>query len=260
MKNETQLEPIVLYKWNQGAGGYETGFDAEEVKSTMYIQTKPFNCKTDYALETVNSVHLEKLEARFENLPVDPYLDGGYRFRRLSRFQILDNQLIRLPHRRLFQTKNYNPLLGGVEREFAEMEFELTELEDFQKICLEFFDFCRLCTPHTEIDVHQIRTIALPQVIGHPAPEGIHQDGVDLVGIFCVTRKNIEGGLTSLYRSKDTAPIFTKILNPGELLIFSDKQFFHFTSMVNATGTEPGIRDVFVLTCPGLLPPDHSQN
>lgn len=226
----------------------------------MYIQTKPFNCTADYALETLNSIHLEKLENCFENLPVDPYLDGGYRFRRLSRFQILDNQLIRLPHGRLFQTKNYNPLLGGVEREFAEMESELIELEDFQKICLEFFDFCRLCTAHTEIEVHQIRTVALPGAIGHPAPEGIHQDGVDLVGIFCVTRKNIKGGLTSLYRSKDEAPIFTKILNPGELLIFNDKQFFHFTSMVNTIGSEPGIRDVFVLTCPGLFPPDHSQN
>jgi hypothetical protein len=48
----------------------------------MYLQ-KPFNCTADYALETLNSIHLEKLENCFENLPVDPYLDGGYRFRRL---------------------------------------------------------------------------------------------------------------------------------------------------------------------------------
>lgn len=226
----------------------------------MYIQTQPFNCTTDYALETLNSIDLEKLEMFFENLPVDPYLDGGYRFRRLSRFQILDNQLFQLPHRHLFQTKNYNPLLGDVEREFAEMEPGLMKLEDFQRVCLEFFDFCRLCTPFNEIDVHQIRTVALPGAIGHPAPEGIHQDGVDLVGIFCVTRRNIAGGLTSLYQTQEAAPIFTKILNPGELLVFNDKQFFHFTSKINAMGAEPGIRDVFVLTCPGLFPPENLQN
>jgi hypothetical protein len=238
----------------------ETEGEAEEVKTTMYIQTKPFNCSTDYALETLNAINLEKIETFFENLPVDPYLDGGYRFRRLSRFQILDHQLIQLPHRRLFQTKDYNPLMGNIEREFAEMEPGLIALGDFQKICLEFFEFCRLCTPFREIDVHQIRTVALPQVMGHPAPEGIHRDGVDLVGIFCITRKNLEGGLTSLYPTKEATPIFTKCLNPGELMVFNDKQFFHFTSNVNAIGAEPGIRDVFVLTCPGLFPPENIQN
>jgi histidine decarboxylase len=234
----------------------------------MYTQAQTFNCTTDYALETLNTVNLAKLEIFFENLPVDPYLDGGYRFRRLSRFKIQGNRVLPLPHGRLYQTKSYNPLLGGMVREFAELEPGLINLEDFQKICLEFFDFCQLCTSFDEIDVHQIRTVALPQVIGHPAPEGIHQDGVDLVGIFCVTRRNIEGGLTSLFRSKESDPIFTKILNPGELLVFNDKQFFHYTSKVNAIASgrslpiaaEPGIRDVFVLTCPGLFPPENTEN
>jgi hypothetical protein len=113
-----------------------------------------------------------------------------------------------------------------------------------------------LCTAHQEIDVHQIQTVALPHTIGHPAPEGIHQDGVDIVGIFCVTRQNIDGAETSLFTSKTAPPIFTKILNPGELLVFNDKQFFHFTASLTTNSTAPGIRNVFVLTCPGLFVPD----
>jgi hypothetical protein len=222
----------------------------------LSIQTRTFNCNTDYAIEALNSVSSEKLGALFENLPIDPYLEGGYRFRRLSRFRIQDNRLIQLAHGRFFQTKDYNPLLGDVVREFAEIEPALVELEDFQKICLEFFDFCRLCTAHQEIDVHQIQTVALPHTIGHPAPEGIHQDGVDIVGIFCVTRRNIDGAETSLFTSKTAPPIFTKILNPGELLVFNDKQFFHFTASLTTNSTAPGIRNVFVLTCPGLFVPD----
>ncbi|MGK7875168.1 MAG: 2OG-Fe dioxygenase family protein [Xenococcaceae cyanobacterium] len=37
----------------------------------------------------------------------------------------------------------------------------------------------------------------------------------------------------------------------------NDHQFFHFTSTVRAISSEEkGIRDVFVLTCPGLMPPE----
>jgi hypothetical protein len=222
----------------------------------MLTQTKHFNCLTSYALETCNSVDLATLDPFFERLPVDPYLAGNYRFRRMSRFQIVADRPIQLPHGRLFQSKAYNPLMGDVVREFAELEADLIALPDFQTILREFFAFCQPCLQSNEVDVHQIRTIAAPNSLGHPAPEGIHQDGADLVGIFCVNRQDISGGQTELYTSKQGSPIFTKILNPGELLVFSDRQFFHFTSIVHATSAAIGVRDVFVFTCPGLFPPE----
>ena len=219
------------------------------------LKTLNFNCLTDYALETLNSVNLDKIESFFGDLPVDPYLEGNYRFRRLSRFKLVDGCLVKLPHDSLFQSKENNPLLGNVVREYSELDDALSELEDFQKIIWEFFEFCKLCSDSNEVGVHQIRIVAHPQEIGQPAPEGIHRDGVDLVGIFCINRERIEGGETHLYKSKGSKPIFSKILNPGELLVFNDHQFFHFTSAVKAVSArEKGIRDVFVLTCPGLLP------
>ncbi|MGK7875165.1 MAG: 2OG-Fe dioxygenase family protein [Xenococcaceae cyanobacterium] len=221
------------------------------------LTTQEFNCITDYALETLNSVNLDKIEYFFSDLPADPYLEGNYRFRGLSRFKLSDHRLVKFPHSLFFQSKEYNPLLGDVVREYSELDDALIELEDFQKIVLEFFEFCKLCSASQEVGVHQIRIVASPQEVGQPAPEGIHRDGVDLVGIFCVNRERIEGGETYLYKSKDGNPIFTKILNPGELLVFNDHQFFHFTSVIKAISSqEKGIRDVFVLTCPGLLPPD----
>ena len=75
------------------------------------------------------------------------------------------------------------------------------------------------------------------------------------MGIFCVNRDRVEGGVTSLYKSKNDNPILSKILNPGEFLIFNDNQFFHYTSPIMSMTSQQGIRDVFVLTCPGLLPP-----
>lgn len=219
------------------------------------LNQKSFNCISDYALETINSIKLDQITNFFNNLSGDSYLRQQYRFRRLSRFQIVEDEIIKLPHDYLFQSKQYNPILGDVIREYPELENELIQLEDFQKIIREFYQFCQLCSTHNEIAVHQIRTTASPEYIGEPAPEGIHRDGVDLVGIFCVNRERIEGGITSLYRSKNGSPILAKILNPGEFLIFNDNQFFHYTSAITAIAARSGVRDVFVLTCPGLLPP-----
>jgi histidine decarboxylase len=219
-----------------------------------------FNCLDSYSLETINTVNLEKIAHFFANLPADPYIREKYRFRRLSSFKITNNDLIKLPHTPLFQSKKYNPLVGNVVRDFAELEQDLIELPDFQAIVLEFVEFCKQCftvkqIQTKEISVHQIRTIANPDKIGCPAPEGIHRDGVELVGIFSVGRHQIEGAATSLYKDKKGEPIFNQILNPGEFIVFSDRAFFHFTSTIKALTAEVGTRDVFVLTYPGLRPP-----
>jgi histidine decarboxylase len=215
------------------------------------------SCLASYVLEMLTAIEVEKLKSSFAQLPADPYLEGNYRFRRLSHFKIMDDRLIKLPHRRLFQSKQYNPLLGDVVREYAELEDELIQQESFQRLIWEFFQFCQLCSTSKEVGVHQIRTTASAHKVGNPAPEGIHRDGVDLVGIFSVDRGSIGGGETHLYQKKaGEPPLFSKVLNPGEFLVFRDDQYFHYTSPVNLTTAEVGTRDVFVLTCPGLFPPE----
>ncbi|MBW4542446.1 MAG: 2OG-Fe dioxygenase family protein [Myxacorys chilensis ATA2-1-KO14] len=219
------------------------------------------NCLASYVLEMLTAIKVDEFKHSFEHLPEDPYLEGNYRFRRLSHFKIVGDRLIKLPHRCLFQSRQHNPLLGDVVREYSELDDELIQLEDFQRLIWEFFQFCQPCSTSQEVGVHQIRTTASSQKSGNPAPEGIHRDGVDIVGIFSVDRSNIGGGETHLYKSKDKSkdsepPAFSKVLNPGEFLVFRDAQYFHYTSPVNVLGAEQGTRDVFVLTCPGLFPPD----
>lgn len=224
----------------------------------MFNLSKPreFNCLTGYVLEMLTAINVDVLQPFFNDLPVDPYLAGNYRFRRLSHFQISGDRLIHLPHRRLFQSKDYNPILGDVVREYEELDDRMIELEDFQKIVWEFFQFCQLCTTFNEVAVHQIRTSASSQQTGNPAPEGIHRDGVDLVGIFSIGRSGVEGAETHLYQDKNGGPVFSKVLNPAEFLVFKDDQYFHYTTPVKAVTADQGTRDVFVLTCPGLFPPD----
>ncbi|AFY36875.1 Protein of unknown function DUF2257 [[Leptolyngbya] sp. PCC 7376] len=218
-------------------------------------QTQNFNCKTDYAIESLNAIDLAKFEPFFENLPVDPYLERGYRCRRFSRVQVLGDRLYPLAPNYFSQGQDGNSLLGGAVREYAELEPELFTLPDFQKLVLEFFDFARLCSGSSEVGIHQIRTVATSGQPAQPCPEGIHQDGGETMGIFCLSRQNVDGAKTSLYTSPESKPIITKILNPGEFLVISDRRYFHYTSpfFVDDAERGTGIRDVFVFTSPGLV-------
>ncbi len=205
-----------------------------------------------FTLRKVNSIKTEGFKPFFNDLPIDPYIKGNYRLRRLSRFTVSGDKVIKLPHGHLFQSKEYNPLVGDVKREFAELDDALIELDIFKKLILAFTDSCKL-HPEAEIGVHQIRTICSLDNLGNPAPEGIHSDGTDFIGIFSVNRENIQGGETQLYTAKKEKPIFNKILHPGELLLVNDHEFFHFTTPIKPLTDAQGIRDVFVLTSPSLL-------
>ncbi len=205
-----------------------------------------------FKLRKVNSIVLAGFKPFFKNLPIDPYIKGKYRSRRLSRFTFKGEELIKLPHGYLYQSKQYNPLVGNIKREFAELEDGLVQLDIFQQLIMAFADFCNL-HPEAEIGVHQIRTSFSPNNFGNPAPEGIHQDGTDFIGIFSVDRDNIQGGQTHLYTAKKEKPVFNKILQPGELLLVNDHDFFHFTTPIKPVTAEQGTRDVFVLTSPSLI-------
>lgn len=205
-----------------------------------------------FTFKKVNSLKLEGFKQFFDNLPIDPYIKGKYRYRRLSRFMVNGDELIKLPHGYLFQSKEYNPIVGDIKRDFAELDDAMIGQDIFKHLVLAFTDSCKL-HPEAEIGIHQIRTTCSPNNFGNPAPEGIHQDGTDFVGIFSVDRTNIIGGETHLYTARREKPVYKKILKPGELLLVNDHEFLHFTTPIKPESAGVGTRDVFVLTSPSLL-------
>jgi hypothetical protein len=205
-----------------------------------------------FCMRTENAIDPKAFKPFFENLPVDPNIKGHYRYRRLSRFRITEEGTTKLPHGYLFQTRGYNPLVGDIKREFAELDDELVNMEMFRALLLVFRNFCAL-RPGAEIGVHQIRTTCSAESFGDPAPEGIHRDGTDFVCIYSIDRNNIQGGETHLYTSRSEKPVFNKTLYPGELVLVNDRKFLHYTTPVRPARESFGTRDVFVLTCPSLM-------
>lgn len=159
--------------------------------------------------------------------------------------------LVQLPHQSFVQKSEYNVLLGDVERDYLELDSDLTATESFKNIVRRFLDGCRFLPDGSEIGVHQIRIISERDHVGRPSPEGVHIDGFDFVGIFCVERRDIKGGETYLYESKDGEPVYRTMLEPGDLLVFDDRQMYHYTAPI-FTDSLQGWRDVFILTA-GVL-------
>ena len=205
-----------------------------------------------FTLRKVNSINTAGFKPFFEDLPIDPYVKGEYRSRRLSRFKVSGDKLVKLPHGYLLQSGKYNPLLGDIKREFAELDDRLIQLAIFKNMIFAFYDSCKL-HPETEIGVHQIRITCSPNNLGHPAPEGIHRDGSDFIGIFFVDRDNIQGGETHLYNAKKEKPVFNKVLQPGEIILVNDREFFHFATPIKPQNSGIGNMDVFVITSPSLI-------
>ena len=79
-------------------------------------------------------------------------------------------------------------------------------------------------------------------------PEGIHQDGYNLVAIVCISRENIEGGENKLYDHNNNL-IDKRYLDEGDMIIINDNKFFHEITDIKIKDIKyEGYRDVFVFT------------
>lgn len=188
------------------------------------------------------------LGAFFDRLPLDPYIKGRFRRRRYSHFRGPSERMQRLDHTSFLQSKQVNYLAGGIRREFEELEDGLLAEVAFRHVVQSFLDTIGIDPLVREYGVHQIRICCSQEFSGDPAPEGIHQDGFDYVGIFCIDRHQIVGANTLLYRDPKGEPVFARALQPGEAVFTNDRVLYHYTDPVRPVGAGQGHRDVFVLT------------
>ncbi len=201
-----------------------------------------------YALERLPTDGFADLRASYDCMPLDPYINGVFRRRRFSHFLGPAQHLRRLGHMHFLQSKAVNQLAGGMKREFQELEDDLLTMPAFQTMVARFIAFMGIDPELREIGVHQIRICCGPDFAGAPAPEGIHQDGFDFIGIFCVERFRILGATTRIYPARDQPPIFSRELQTGEVVFANDRRVFHFGELVRPSGDQPGHWDLLVIT------------
>ena len=196
--------------------------------------------------------------ASWSDLGVDAFMaDGGrYRRRRFAAFAAsARGPLVRKPHQPHYQSRDYNPLNGGVARWFAPITDAIAAHPAMQAIlgtCHRLFDEL---TPEAmrpdvwHVEVHQFRIETGNAEQGLPTPEGMHRDGVDWVLVLLVRRENIASGET---RMEDVAhrPLgsFT-LTEPMDAALVDDDRIFHGVTPLERLDPERvAYRDVLVVT------------
>ena len=191
--------------------------------------------------------------ASWDDLGLDTYMaDGGrYRKRRHGVFAADAGGIRRKPHQPHYQSRDYNPLNGGIERWFAPIAPAIgagASLTTILGFCRALFD--RLTpTPAWHIEAHQFRIEASSGAPGRPTPEGTHQDGVDYVLVLLVGRRNVREGettVTDLARRELGSFTLTEAFDAA---LVDDNRVMHGVTPVEPIDpTQPGSRDVLVVT------------
>jgi hypothetical protein len=195
--------------------------------------------------------------ASWNDLGVDAYMaDGGrYRRRRFAAFRANPAAIMRKPHQPHYQSQDYNPLNGGIERWFepvTEAAAHHPALRAILRTSHELFD--RMTPPAVRpeawhVELHQFRIEARRGQEGRPTPEGMHRDGVDWVLVLMVRRENIASGETTIYDlAKHPLGSFT-LTEPLDSALVDDSRVFHGVTAVEPLDPLlPAYRDVLVVT------------
>jgi len=193
---------------------------------------------------------LQGLNQYWENLPRDPYLkDGGrYRFRRHASYQIKGGELSLVPHRAHWQSVNYNALHGGIERWFEPIQSELISNTAWQSVLLGLAQILNGLKPVSTwfVEAHQFR-IDTTDGIGRPTPEGAHRDGVDFVAVFLLDRSGIKGGETRIFNAAGSTGLRFTLTQPWSVLLMNDQRMIHESTPIQPL-EKYGYRDTLVLT------------
>ncbi|ETI65447.1 hypothetical protein C100_01930 [Sphingobium sp. C100] len=188
----------------------------------------------------------------WNDLGPDLYMaDGGrYRRRRHAVFALDRDGFTRKPHQPHYQSRDYNPLNGDVQRWFDPVAPETVAGPVMQAIlafCADSFDPAR--TGQWHVELHQFRIEAKPGELGRPTPEGMHRDGVDRVMVMLVERRNVREGVTRI-GAPDGTPLgeFT-LTDPADTMLIDDHRILHGVTEIHPLDPErPAWRDALVVT------------
>ncbi len=199
----------------------------------------------------------EAFARSWDGMPVDAYMaDGGhYRRRRYAVFAASGATISRAPHQPHYQSADYNPLHGGIERWFEPLPDAVAasaSLDTILRFSRALFERAAAQIRAWHIELHQFRIEAGPGAPGKPTPEGLHRDGVDYVLVLLVRRQNIRRGTTTIHDlARRPLGSFT-LTDPFDAALVHDARVYHGVTPVEPVDPKaPAYRDVLVVTFRG---------
>ncbi|MFB7293490.1 2OG-Fe dioxygenase family protein [Actinacidiphila glaucinigra] len=184
----------------------------------------------------------------YENLPLDPYMGNGTRFKRFAQYRLTPSGrdgvwfYEKLPQRDYTTYKKFNKVGGGIRRTYE------TVLADFTPVITIGAEAIGLDRSEDwQINVHQNRTKADGQRPGPLTPEGVHHDGHEYVMIAVLRRNNVGGSETRLWKPGADTPFWTGTLAAGQAVLLDDRALQHDVTDVTSADGGPGHRDIVIV-------------
>lgn len=203
----------------------------------------------DYSVKNTISKYLKD---SFNYLEEDKYYNSK-RNRAYSLLNVEDNKIKIVGNLKFYQSSNLNNYNGNVYRDYKNIQYNLINDKSFKDLVLKFVEYSSeyLNTQQHYIQVHQIRVYVNNSTNINVVPEGIHQDGYNIIGMCCINRENINGGISKIYDNNKNI-VYQHQLQSGEFLIVNDNIMYHDVSLISLDDIRKiGYRDIFVFTTIG---------
>jgi hypothetical protein len=111
-------------------------------------------------------------------------------------------------------------------REFQLIEPEVTYYPGILQLIASAAETVRGYQSNTtalDVALHQMTVVARPKQAGHPAPEGLHQDGADfIVSALIVERHGVRGATSRVRNGHDGDPVLEVELKQGQGIFQAD--------------------------------------
>jgi hypothetical protein len=198
----------------------------------------------------------DEFAASWDALELDTYMADRGRYRRRRHAVCAaapDGAIVREPHQPHFQSLEYNPLHGDIERWFEPIAPDIgngPSMRTILEFCRSLFGALAPGTTAWRIELHQFRIEARSGEQGRPTPEGAHRDGVDYVLVLLIRRRNIAEGTTTIHALADRSLLgsFT-LTDPFDAALVDDARVYHGVTPVEPLDpARPAYRDVLVVT------------
>ena len=186
--------------------------------------------------------NLKRISYDFQNLKIDPYVKEGFRRKHIARFNYNGETYIQKQNSALFQSSRINPTHGNIQRVYP--DFVPSDESDVFSL-LQFFSKITDMPLGQNILLQAQRITCEQGKEGLPSVENWHRDGVQKIGILCIDRYNIEGGINEFRKDDDVLSI---MMMPGHFVTFQDEDIMHrVTPILSQTY---GYRDVMLFAYP----------
>jgi hypothetical protein len=161
-----------------------------------------------------------------------------------------------LPQYAMQQSIKYNPVHGGMRREYPRIHNAIIDSEDFHRLLIHYAQF--FGWSDAVVLVQFQRVDCLTTRVGQPTIEGFHQDGNRHVGMLVVDRNNItiDSGVSQYVMDdngkKTDELIFNEVIQPGKLIYWNDNRVWHYGSELKVADDKEnggrGTRDIIIMS------------